>query len=80
MYVTTKENVEDLIPTITIRKTMNEEVKLIVNQLVDIQELLNQMESDTVDYTFEQYLDVVDTESKLQKEVTYLINTKEIKW
>ena len=81
MYITTKENVEDLLSTTSmIRKPMNEELKILSTQLIVVQEVLNKMDTDNISYTFEQYLDVVDEEENLQRQILKLVTTKDIKW
>ena len=77
--IITKDNVHDLIKSSNIKKPANEEAIALVNQLTEVQELLWQMDSDVMDYTFDQYLDVVDKESKLQRQLTNIFQGV-IKW
>ena len=77
--IITKDNVHDLIKSSNIKKPANEEAIALVNDLEEIQELLWQMNNDVMDYTFDQYLDVVDKESKLQRQLTNIFQGV-IKW
>ena len=77
--IITKDNVHDLIKSSNIKKTANEEAIALVNQLTEVQELLWQMDNDVMDYTFDQYLDVVDNEAKLQRQLTNIFQGG-IKW
>lgn len=77
--IITKDNVHDLIKTSNIKKPANEEAIALVNDLEEVQELLWQMDNDVMDYTFDQYLDVVDKESKLQRQLTNIFKGV-IKW
>ena len=74
-----KDNVHDLIKSSNIKKPANEEAIALVNDLEEVQELLWQMDNDVMDYTFDQYLDVVDKESKLQRQLTNIFQGV-IKW
>ena len=74
-----KDNVHDLIKSSNIKKPANEEAIALVNDLEEVQELLWQMDNDAIDYTFDQYLDVVDKESKLQRQLTNIFQGV-IKW
>ena len=74
-----KDNVHDLIKSSNIKKPANEEAIALVNALEEVQELLWQMDNDVMDYTFDQYLDVVDKESKLQRQLTNIFKGV-IKW
>ena len=74
-----KDNVHDLIKSSNIKKPANEEAIALVNQLTEVQELLWQMDNGVMDYTFDQYLDVVDKESKLQRQLTNIFQGV-IKW
>lgn len=77
--IITKDNVHDLIKSSNIKKPANEEAIALVNDLEEVQELLWQMDNDVIDYTFDQYLDVVDKESKLQRHLTNIFQGV-IKW
>ena len=77
--IITKDNVHDLIKSSNIKKPANEEAIALVNQLTEVQELLWQMDNDAIDYTFDQYLDVVDKESELQRQLTNIFKGV-IKW
>ena len=77
--IITKDNVHDLIKASNIKKPANEEAIALVNQLTEVQELLGQMDNAVMDYTFDQYLDVVDKESKLQRQLTNIFQGG-IKW
>lgn len=77
--IITKDNVDDLIKQSKINKVPNGEVITLVNQLQEVQELLWQMDNDVFDYTFDQYLDVVDRESEIQRKLTQLIKGG-VKW
>ena len=77
--IITKDNVHDLIKSSNIKKPANEEAIALVNQLTEVQELLWKMDNDVMDYTFDQYLDVVDEESKLQRQLTNIFQGV-IKW
>ena len=77
--IITKDNVHDLIKSSNIKKPANEEAIALVNDLEEVQELLWQMDNDVMDYTFDQYLDVVDKESKLQRQLTNIFQGV-IKW
>lgn len=74
-----KDNVHDLIKSSNIKKPANEEAIALVNDLEEVQELLWQMDNDVMDYTFNQYLDVVDKEAKLQRQLTNIFKGV-IKW
>ena len=74
-----KDNVHDLIKSSNIKKPANEEAIALVNDLEEVQELLWQMDNDIFEYTFDQYLDVVDKESKLQRQLTNIFQGV-IKW
>ena len=74
-----KDNVHDLIKSSNIKKPANEEAIALVNDLEEVQELLLQMDNDVIDYTFDQYLDVVDKESELQRQLTNIFQGV-IKW
>lgn len=77
--IITKDNVHDLIKSSNIKKPANEEAIALVNDLEEVQELLLQMDNDVMDYTFDQYLDVVDKESELQRQLTNIFQGV-IKW
>ena len=77
--IITKDNVHDLIKSSNIKKPANEEAIALVNQLTEVQELLWQMDNDVMDYTIDQYLDVVDKESELQRQLTSIFKGV-IKW
>ena len=77
--IITKDNVHDLIKSSNIKKPANEEAIALVNDLEEVQFLLWKMDNDVVDYTFDQYLDVVDKESKLQRQLTNIFQGG-IKW
>lgn len=77
--IITKDNVHDLIKSSNIKKPANEEAIALVNDLEEVQELLWQMDNDVMDYTFDQYLDVVDKESELQRQLTNIFQGV-IKW
>ena len=74
-----KDNVHDLIKSSNIKKPANEEAIALVNDLEEVQFLLWKMDNDVMDYTFDQYLDVVDKESKLQRQLTNIFKGV-IKW
>ena len=74
-----KDNVHDLIKASNIKKPANEEAIALVNDLEEVQELLWKMDNDVRDYTFDQYLDVVDKEAKLQRQLTNIFQGV-IKW
>ena len=74
-----KDNVHDLIKSSNIKKPANEEAIALVNDLEEVQELLWKMDNDVMDYTFDQYLDVVDKESKLQRQLINIFQGV-IKW
>lgn len=77
--IITKDNVHDLIKSSNIKKPANEEAIALVNDLEELQELLWKMDNDVMDYTFDQYLDVVDKESELQRQLTNIFQGV-IKW
>ena len=77
--IITKDNVHDLIKSSNIKKPANEGAIALVNDLEEVQELLWQMDNDVMDYTFDQYLDVVDKESELQRQLTNIFQGV-IKW
>lgn len=77
--IITKDNVHDLIKSSNIKKPANEEAIALVNDLEEVQELLWQMDNDVIEYTFDQYLDVVDKEAKLQRQLTNIFKGG-IKW
>ena len=77
--IITKDNVHDLIKSSNIKKPANEEAIALVNDLEEVQELLWKMNNDVMDYTFDQYLDVVDKEAELQRQLTYIFQGV-IKW
>lgn len=77
--IITKDNVHDLIKSSNIKKPANEEAIALVNDLEEVQVLLWKMDNDVMDYTFDQYLDVVDKESELQRQLTNIFQGV-IKW
>ena len=77
--IITKDNVHDLIKSCSIKKPANEEAIALVNDLEEVQELLWKMDNDILEYTFDQYLDVVDKESELQRQLTNIFQGV-IKW
>lgn len=77
--IITKDNVHDLIKSSNIKKPANEEEIALVNDLEEVQELLWKMDNDILEYTFDQYLDVVDKEAKLQRQLTNIFQGG-IKW
>lgn len=74
-----KDNVHDLIKSSNIKKPANEEAIALVNDLEEVQLLLWKMDTNIIEYTFDQYLDVVDKESKLQRQLTNIFQGV-IKW
>lgn len=74
-----KDNVHDLIKSSNIKKPANEEAIALVNDLEEVQLLLWKMDTDIIEYTFDQYLDVVDKEAKLQRQLTNIFQGV-IKW
>lgn len=77
--IITKDNVHDLIKLSNIKKPANEEAIALINDLEEVQVLLWNMDNDVMGYTFDQYLDVVDKESKLQRQLTNIFQGV-IKW
>ena len=78
--IITKDNVHDLIKTSNIKKPANEEAIALVNDLEEVLELLWQMNQGYVmKYTFDQYLDVVDKEAKIQRQLKNIFQGV-IKW
>ena len=77
--IITKDNVHDLIKSSNIKKPANEEAIALVNDIEEVQLLLWKMDNDIIDYTFDQYLDVVDKEAELQRQLTYIFQGV-IKW
>lgn len=77
--IITKDNVHDLIKSANIKKPANEEAIALVNDLEEVQELLWKMDNDILEYTFDQYLDVVDKESELQRQLINIFQGV-IKW
>ena len=77
--IITKDNVYDLIKSSNIKKPANEEAIALVNDLEEVQELLWKMDNDVMDYTFDQYLDVVDKAAEIQRQLTNIFQGG-IKW
>lgn len=77
--IITKNNVHDLIKSSNIKKPANEEAIALVNDLEEVQELLWNMDNDILEYTFDQYLDVVDKEAVIQRQLTNIFKGV-IKW
>lgn len=77
--IITKDNVHDLIKSSNIKKPANEEAIALVNDIEEVQELLWKMDNDILEYTFDQYLDVVNKEAKLQRQLTNIFKGV-IKW
>lgn len=74
-----KDNVHDLIKSCSIKKPANEEAIALVNDLEEVQELLWQMDNGVMDYTFDKYLDIVDKEFELQRQLKNIFQGV-IKW
>lgn len=74
-----KDNVHDLIKSSNIKKPANEEAIALVNDLEEVLELLWKMDNDILEYTFDQYLDVVDKGAELQRQLTNIFKGV-IKW
>ena len=77
--IITKDNVHDLIKSSNIKKPANEEVIALVNQLTEVREVLWQIDNDVMDYTFDQYLEIVDKAAEIQRQLTNIFQGV-IKW
>ena len=76
--IVTKENVEDLIEKSKLKIVIQEEIIAVVNQLFEIQQYIMEMDSGTIDYNYDVYLDSRDMEDKLIRYLTTL--TGGVRW
>jgi len=74
----TKDNVEDLIEPSKLTKPQRAYAIELLKTMTDVQEIIEQMESDTIEYTFDEYLDAADNFQQLKQEFANLI--KDVKW
>lgn len=76
--IVTKENVEDLIEKSKLKIVIQEEIIAVVNQLFEIQQYIMEMDSGTIDYNYDVYLDCRDMEDEL---IRYLVTlTGGVRW
>ena len=76
--IVTKENVEDLIEKSKLKIVIQEEIIAVVNQLFEVQQYIIEMDSGTIDYNYDVYLDSRDMEDKLIRYLTTL--TGGVRW
>ena len=76
--IVTKENVEDLIEKSKLKKVIQEEIIAVVNQLFEVQQYIIEMDSGTIDYDYDVYLDSRDMEDKLIRYLSTL--TGGVRW
>ena len=76
--IVTKENVEDLIEKSKLKIVIQEEIIAVVNQLFEIQQYIMEMDSGTIDYNYDVYLDSRDMEDKLIRYLSTL--TGGVRW
>lgn len=76
--IVTKENVEDLIEKSKLKIVIQEEIIAVVNQLFEVQQYIMEMDSGTIDYNYDVYLDSRDMEDKLIRYLSTL--TGGVRW
>lgn len=76
--IVTKENVEDLIEKSKLKIVIQEEIIAVVNQLFEVQQFIMEMDSGTIDYNYDVYLDSRDMEDKLIRYLSTL--TGGVRW
>ena len=78
MIIINKDNIDLLIEKSRIKHTAKEEIIAVTNQLFEVQEILLQMESDTIIYSFYAYIEAKDLEHTL---INYLATlTGGVRW
>ena len=76
--IITKNNVEELIEKSKLKKVIQEEIITVVNQLFEVQQYIIEMDSGTIDYDYDVYIDSRDIEDKLIRYLTTL--TGGVRW
>ena len=76
--IVTKENVEDLIEKSKLKIVIQEEIIAVVNQLFEVQQYIIEMDSGTIDYDYDVYIDSRDIEDKLIRYLATL--TGGVRW
>ena len=76
--IVTKENVDTLIEKSKIKIVIQEEIIAVVNQLFEVQQYIMEMDSGTIDYSYDVYLDSKDMEDKLIRYLSTL--TGGVRW
>ena len=76
--IITEENVEDLIEKSKLKIVIQEEIIAVVNQLFEVQQFIMEMDSGTIDYNYDVYLDSRDMEDKLIRYLSTL--TGGVRW
>lgn len=71
--IITKYNVEELIEKSKLKKVIQEEIIAVVNQLFEVQQYIIEMDSGTIDYDYDVYIDSRDIEDKLIRYLSTLI-------
>ena len=76
--IITKYNVEELIEKSKLKKVIQEEIIAVVNQLFEVQQYIIEMDSGTIDYDYDVYIDSRDIEDKLIRYLSTL--TGGVRW
>ena len=76
--IITKNNVEELIEKSKLKKVIQEEIIAVVNQLFEVQQYIIEMDSGTIDYDYDVYIDSRDIEDKLIRYLSTL--TGGVRW
>lgn len=76
--IITIDNVEDLIEKSKLKIVIQEEIIAVVNQLFEVQQYIMEMDSGTIDYNYDVYLDSRDMEDKLIRYLSTL--TGGVRW
>ena len=76
--IITKYNVEELIEKSKLKKVIQEEIIAVVNQLFEVQQYIIEMDSGTIDYDYDVYIDIRDIEDKLIRYLSTL--TGGVRW
>ena len=79
LFMINKENVDELIDNLySLKKPIRDKVIDNVNALFDVNEVLEQMESDTINYTIDEYLQAKDLKSMLLNDICN--DCSKLKW
>ena len=76
--IVTVDNVEALIEKSKLKIVIQEEIIAVVNQLFEVQQFIMEMDSGTIDYNYDVYLDSRDMEDKLIRYLSTL--TGGVRW